>query len=116
MSNLKLGLSLGAVLVVFVIGYFIYDYGYTSGQADKQLELDAVVAEYEQQAIEQSNKISQAEQQLAQSAIEYEQLRSSYDKVVEDNKQWSQSHKESANRSLSLATVQRLNSLLESVR
>ena len=116
MSNLKLGLSLGLVILLFLVGYFVYDYGYTKGQADKQVELDALVASYEQKAKEQSTKISQAEQQLAESAIRYEQLRSSYDQVLEDNKQWSQSHKESANKSLSLSTVQRLNSLLESVR
>ena len=114
MSNIKIGLGVGLLLLLLIISYFVYDYGYTKGEADKQLELDAVVAEYQQKARQQATKISQAEQQLAESAMKYEQLRSSYDQVLEDNKQWASSHVESQNRSLSLATVHRLNSLLQS--
>lgn len=114
MSSIKIGLSLGLVVLILLISYFVYDYGYTKGVADKQLELDAVVAEYEQKAQQQATVISNAERQLAESAIKYEQLRSSYDQVLEDNKQWASSHVESRNKSLSLVTVQRLNSLLQS--
>lgn len=114
MSNIKIGLSLGLVALFLTIAYFVYDYGYTKGLADKQVELDNLVASYEQKAKEQATKISQAEQQLAESAIRYEQLRSSYDQVLEDNKQWALTHKESQNKSLSIATVHRLNSLLQS--
>ena len=114
MSNIKIGLSLGLVVLFLLISYFVYDYGYTKGVSDKQIELDNLVASYEQKANEQATKISQAEQQLAESAMKYEQLQSSYDQVLEDNKQWASSHVESQNKSLSLATVRRLNLLLQS--
>lgn len=114
MSNINIGLRLGLVVLLLLIAYFVYDYGYTKGVADKQIELDNLVASYEQKAKEQATKISQAERQLAESAMKYEQLRSSYDQVLEGNKQWASSHVESQNKSLSLATVRRLNSLLQS--
>lgn len=108
---------IAAALIVAVVSYFVYDYGYTVGYdeafAIKQKEYDSLLAQYQQQATEQAQQLSAAEQQLAQSAVRYEQLRQQYDQVLLDNKTWLEQHSEIRdNVSLHQVTVQRLNFLL----
>ena len=97
------------LVAVITLGYYVYDYGYMSGVADKQKEVEELKA----QALEQQTKISELEQKMAQSAIEYEQLRVNLSNKEKEVKQWQQQFKDKDSPSLSAEATQFLNSLLQ---
>ena len=96
------------VIILVTLGYYIYDYGYMSGVADKQQEVNDLKA----QAQEQYDKLTALEQQMSQSAIEYEQLRLELSQKENEVKKWQQNFKDKEQPSLSVDAVQFLNSLL----
>lgn len=111
LNTAKLSVILGILVMVGLALYFVYDYGYNEGVSYKQIELDAYKAQVAEANQKQNERIEKAELLLAQSASEYEKLRDDYESVL-DNQKWKDQHIESKNRSLSLQTVSRINSLL----
>lgn len=112
LNTAKLSVILGILALIGLALYFVYDYGYNEGVSYKQIELDDYKAQVAEANKKQNERIEKAELLLAQSASEYEKLRDNYESVLMDNQKWKDQHIESKNRSLSLQTVSRINSLL----
>lgn len=105
-------IGIGVVIGLAVFSYFVYDYGYTKGWSEMEEQRDQQIAKLEAEAIKHQKILNEAQTELANRAKDYEQLRSRLALAVKENQKWKETFAEAKNRSLSIATVERLNYLL----
>ena len=100
-------------IVVIVLGYLAYDYGFTKGNDKAKAIYDSQISQIQKDAITDKQRIKELELQLQNSASQLEKLKTKESSIVKENEKWKAQVKESKNQSLSLPTVRRLNSLLD---
>lgn len=100
-------------IVVILLAYLAYDYGFTKGNDEAKAIYDSQISQIQKDALANKQRIKELELQLQDSASQLEKLKIQESSIAKENEKWKAQVKESKNQSLSLPTVQRLNSLLD---
>ena len=114
MTKINLIIGIVAVILVCCLGYFTYDYGYTSAENEARETYMKQIAELQEKIEADKNKVSELEKQLAEASQKYELRSKELNSIKKENETWKQNYANLAKqKAFSKETVQRINEILE---